>query len=154
MSQVYFGLSSTEGDRLGHLVRGVQMLRSHGREADITEYSDVVNVVLQPDGPPAFACVVGGTSAATLEALQSICRETEWSLGNEKGVLTVNLLQLGARAVGQAPRPFAAMQAGRLEAGMVQVMPGDAFARLCDWGQELIGGDEGVIGEWPSATGP
>lgn len=153
MSRVYFGLSSTEGDRLGHLVRGVQMLRSYGHEADLDEYSDVVNVGLKAEERPAYACVIGGRSGATLEALQGICRETEWALAKQPETLSVWVLQLGDQEPGGAPRPFEAIRNGRLEKNMTRALPGDEFRRICDWGQEIIDKESHVIGEWPSATG-
>lgn len=153
MSRLVLGLSSREGDRLGHLVRGVQMLRSYGHEADIEEYSDVVSVVLQAEEEPSFACVISGESEASFEALQGICRETEWALGKQPETLTVWILQHGDRRPGQAPRPFQSIRDSRLEAGMGRVLPGDEFRKICDWGQQLIGEDADVMGEWPSATG-
>ena len=106
MSRIFLGLSSREGDRLGHLVRGVQMLRSYGHEADIEGYSDVVSLVLQAEEEPSFACVLSGESGATFEALQGICRETEWALGKQPETLTVWILQHGERRPGKAPRAF------------------------------------------------
>lgn len=153
MSRLFLGLSSREGDRLGHLVRGVQMLRSYGREADIQRYSDVVSVVLRAEEEPSFACVISGESEATFEALQGICRETEWALGKQPERLTVWILQHGERRPGTSPRPFEAIRAGRLEEGMTPVMPGEEFRKICLWGQQLIGEETDVIGEWPSATG-
>ncbi|MFZ5825139.1 MAG: hypothetical protein ACOY94_12500 [Bacillota bacterium] len=153
MSRIFLGLSSREGDRLGHLVRGVQMLRSYGHEADIEGYSDVVSLVLKAEEEPSFACVLSGESGATFEALQGICRETEWALGKQPETLTVWILQHGERRPGKAPRAFEAIRAGRLEAGMTRVMEAGEFRRICDWGQEIIGDESDVIGEWPSATG-
>lgn len=153
MSRVYFGLCSTEGDRLGHLVRGVQMLRSYGREAEIAEYSDVVDVRLQAGAPPAFACVVGGQTEATPEALEGICRETVWALGKEPETLSLWILRVGDHPHGAAPPAFEAIRQGTLDEGMTRVLSGAEFARICDWGQRARG-EEDVIGEWPSATGP
>lgn len=153
MKRVYFGLSSTEGDRLGHLVRGVQMLRSYGREADIDEYSDVVDLALRAEERPAFACVVGGETEADLEALHGICRETEWALGDQPETLSVTVLRFGERRPGQAPKAFDAIRSGRLHGSMRRALSADEFRRICDWGQVLIGEDTDVIGEWPSATG-
>lgn len=150
MKRIYFGLSSNEGDRLGHLVRGVQMLRSYGAEAAIDQFSDVVQAQLGPDQPPALACVVGGTTQADLAALQGICRETEWALGKEPGVFAVHLLQVGM----PVPAALGAIWAGDLHAGMIRALPSAEFARLCEWGQQLYGEESDVIGEWPSAAGP
>lgn len=153
MSKLFLGLSSREGDRLGHLVRGVQMLRSYGQEADIAQYSDVVTLVLRAKEEPSFACVIGGETEATFEALQGICRETEWALGKQPERLTVWVLQHGEQRPGKAPKAFDTIQAGRLEEGMTRSLPADEFRQICDWGQQLIGEDADVIGEWPSATG-
>lgn len=153
MSRVYFGLCSTEGDRLGHLVRGVQMLRSYGHEADIDRYSDVVNVVMGAEEPQAYACIIGGTSGATLESLQGICRETEWALGKQPQTLSVWVLELGEHRPGNVPCLFERLRTGKFDKGMTIALPGDEFARMCNWGQVQIGEESDVIGEWPSATG-
>lgn len=161
MSRVYFGLHSTEGDRLGHLVRGVQMLRSYGHEAEIDEYSDVVNVTLTTDDPPAFACVISGQSAATLEALKGICRETEWALGKmpescpdgeKEPALSVRILQFDDQQL-DSPRFFEAVRTGKLTKGMTVALDKEEFERICGWGQIVDGEPAEVAGEWPSATG-
>ncbi|MFZ5816488.1 MAG: hypothetical protein ACOY93_14515 [Bacillota bacterium] len=138
---------------MGHLVRGVQMLRSYGREAAIDRCSDVVDLRLSPGEPPAYACVLEGSTGAALDALQGILRETEWALGKREATLKLWILQYGDQRPGSAPRAFEAIRSGRLEEGMTRVLPGGEFARLCDWGQQEIGAEPGVIGEWPSATG-
>jgi hypothetical protein len=153
MAKVYLGLISQEGDRLGHLVRGVQMLRSYGDEARVIGYSSVVDWSGQADEPPALCCVLECQSDATEEALNGICRETEWALGDEPDVLQVHVLRHGATESGDAPAPLLAMLAGSDAAGMTMQNDRYEFARLCDWGQQLIGEDADVIGEWPSATG-
>lgn len=129
------------------------MLRSYGREADIEEYSDVVYLALRADEPPAFACVVSGESEATFTAFQGILRETEWALGDQPRTLSAWLLQHGERRPGKAPAALEAIGAGRMAEGALRVMPGAEFRQLCDWGQQLLGEESDVIGEWPSATG-
>jgi|GEM_PF-3578784 len=153
MSTVFFGLSSTEGDRLGHLVRGVQMLRSYGHEAEVERYSAVVDVPLSSQAPPALICVVGGRTAATAEGLRGICRETEWALGDEPETLTVRVLQVGERQRSGVPAPLLDLLHGRLTPAMTQVLSAGEFEQLCDWGQQLLGADLDIMGEWPSATG-
>ncbi len=153
MSRVFFGLSSTEGDRLGHLVRGVQMLRSYGHEAEIERYSAVVNVPLLAEEPPALICVVSGQAEATWEGLLGICRETEWALGDQPEILQVWLLQHGSRQGKEMPRPLTAIVQGQRVAGGTQVLSAAEFERLCDWGQQTLGAETDIMGEWPSATG-
>lgn len=153
MTNVSFGLISSEGDQLGHLVRGVQMLRSYGKEADIERYSDVVYVANKADEPPRHCVVITGQTDTTPEGLDGICRETEWALGKEPSVLQVFIVDHdGKRPRGVPPELVALAEGKRIEGGMLST-PGDEFARLCDWGQKLVDGETEVMGEWPSATG-
>lgn len=153
MIRVFLGLMSQEGDRLGHLVRGVQMLRSYGKEASVIRYSDVADWTGHADEPPTLCCVLECMSEATAQALQGMARETEWALGDEPRVLRVKVLQYGTQESAQIPTPLRLILAGGSEPGLQVVIPRPEFAKLCDWGQQLTDSDSGVIGEWPSATG-
>lgn len=153
MTSVTIGLSSTMGDRLGHLVRGVQMLRSYGSEAEVLRYSPVVYAAVRADEEPGLYCVLECDSDADLDGLRGICRDTEWALGDEPEVLTVHLLQYGDLRFGGAPEPLEALEKGKLSPGAWVYMPDEEFAKLCDWGQGLADGDTDIMGEWPSATG-
>jgi len=150
MTRVYVGLTSTEGDRLGHLVRGVQMLRSYGREAKVMRYSDVVSSAGEP---PALMCLLECNSTATLEGLQGIVRETEWALGHEPKVLTVKIVQYGDTRLDGVPGGLLTQLEQRQEPGNSVFLSRTEFAKLCDWGQNLTNGETDVMGEWPSATG-
>jgi hypothetical protein len=154
MTDVCFGLISTKGDRFGHLVRGVQMLRSYGSEAHIEEYSDVVNVASSADEPSALCCVLRGETDATADGLQGICREVQWALGEDPNVLTAVVLRLDGKDSEHVPRALQAVLQAHLRNDMAVFMPENDFAEMCDWGQQLLDGDDDVMGEWPSATGP
>jgi hypothetical protein len=142
-----------EGDRLGHLVRGVQMLRSYGDEAKITRYSDVVDWTGQADYPPALCCVLECMSDATLEGLSGIARETQWALGDEEKTLEVFIMQYGNERFQEAPPPLQSLLNEKALAGCHRLVEGHDFAQMCDWGQQMMGEDVPIIGEWPSATG-
>lgn len=150
MTRVYVGLTSTEGDRLGHLVRGVQMLRSYGGEAKVMRYSDVLSSAGEP---PALMCLLECNSTATLEGLQGIARETEWALGHEPNVLTVTIVQYGDTRAEAVPGGLLALLDQRQEPGSSVFLARAEFTKLCDWGQNLTNGETEVMGEWPSATG-
>jgi hypothetical protein len=153
MTRAYIGLISQEGDRLGHLVRGVQMLRSYGNEAKVVGYSDVVDWSGQACGRPALCCVLECHSAATEDGLQGMCRETEWALGDDPAVLQAHLLRYGNRDQEQAPGALRSLVQGAPAPDMTVMNSRYEFAKLCDWGQEITDGEDGVAGEWPSATG-
>jgi hypothetical protein len=153
MTRVFLGLTTQEGDRLGHLVRGVQMLRSYGEEARVIHYSDVVDWTGRADEQPLLGCVLECMSDATLEGLHGICRETQWALGDEDRVLKVYILKYGTQKVDQAPEPLQALLQGKFGPNMTVSEGGPAFAHLCDWGQVAPFDGTDLMGEWPSATG-
>lgn len=150
MATVHFHLTSTKGDRLGHLIRGVQMLRSYGAEADVTRCSDVINID-QAGQQPALGCVLEASSDAAADALKGICRETEWALGHDRDVLTVRFERYESDAPA-LPHPVMAVPGGTVD-GSVLFLHREEFAQLYDWGQQLLDDDGALIGEWPSATG-
>lgn len=135
----WLGLSSTEGDRLGHLVRGVQMLSSYGQECNVEQLSDVVHVETGPGEPPAMVCLVGGTAEATREELIDICRETEWSLGESPATLSVTLFP--------DQEVFVSLRNGEIGPSATLVLRQEEFTRLCDWRQPLGGGLADWMGE-------
>jgi hypothetical protein len=153
MPRTYVGLMSMEGDPLGHLVRGVQMLRSYGKEADVCHYSDVINAAHPDEGQPQLYCVVTCECDATLANLQEICREVEWALGDEPSTLSASVLQYGDQVFPNIPRPLQALMEGQQPEGTLQAMTAPDFEGICGWGQQLLDGEADVIGEWPSATG-
>jgi len=153
LTRVLLGLMSRDGDRLGHLVRAVQMLRSYGNEAKIIRYSDVMDWHGQADEAPAMCCVLECMSDASMDALSGIARETQWALGDEDDVMTVYIMQFGNERFQEAPPPLQALLEEKALACMSQVMEQHEFAQTCDWGQQIYGEDVPVAGEWPSATG-
>ncbi|MGE5675478.1 MAG: hypothetical protein ACM3XM_16650 [Mycobacterium leprae] len=152
MARIYFGLSSTEGDRLGHLVRGVQMLRSYGDEAVARGCTDVVDTTYLSDGPPALCCLLECESSAADDALRQMCRETEWALGEEPAVLTVQFFREGDEEP-RLPELLQGLLLNQPAPGFTVYTNRSDFAELYDWGQVALDGGT-VIGEWPSATGP
>lgn len=150
MNQVRIGLISREGDQLGHLVRGVQMLRSYGHEFEVQRYSDLLSIALDGVSASAICCFLDGNSAATLTALQSICRETEWALGDQPATLQVWLVQYEDNQVESAPQPL--LQAEQQDSGRTVHMEAEEFRKICVWGQQMSGSDAKVIGEWPSTA--
>lgn len=165
MSKLLLGLMSSEGDRLGHLVRGVQMLRSYGKEFDVDYYSDVVE-----DGSGALCCIVGGESDASPERVRAMARQTQWALGDADGneILRVITLQDGsvdrpgigmndltasAEVLGSGPalQSFQGLISGSGASGHLFVT-GEEFGRICDWGQSLKDGETEIMGEWPSGV--
>ncbi|MDF2630325.1 MAG: hypothetical protein K0R39_4156 [Symbiobacteriaceae bacterium] len=153
MTRVLLGLLTRDGDRLGHLVRAVQMLRSYGNEAKIMRYSDVMDWCGQADEPPAMCCMLECMSDADMESLSGIARETQWALGDEDKVLQVYIMQYGNERFQEAPPPLQALLEEKTLACMSRVEEGHEFAQMCDWGQQFMGEDVPVVGEWPSATG-
>lgn len=155
-TKVLVGLVSTEGDRLGHLVRGVQMLRSYGKEFDVTRYSKVINVPTRADQPPALCALLTGDSEASLHRWRAMVRETQWALGNAEGgdTLQVTLLRYGDQIAEFIPKPLQAVLEQGLGGGNSIYLPASEFRGICAWGQQLTDTDAPVIGEWPSATGP
>lgn len=144
MTRILIGLISRDGDRLGHLVRGVQMMRSFGKEFEVDIYSDVKNVELDATDSPALCCTLEADTDSSLDRFGAMVRETDWALG-KKG-LEIAVIQYGdRRPVGQAPREFAAP-------GEV-FLPAAEFAKICDWGQQLTDGDARVAGEWLAEPG-
>lgn len=154
MTRIFLGLTSTEGDQLGHLVRGVQMLRSYGEEASVIRYFDVINQPAEGGEPPAFCTLLECSSSADLSQLQAICKETEWALGQEKTHLTVQVVQYGDKRQDGVGEALQALLAGQRAGSTTVAMEHDQFARLCGWGQQRTDGEAPIIGEWPSATGP
>jgi len=150
MTQAYIGLMSREGDRLGHLVRGVQMLRSYGAEADVLSYSGAVDVSPRPGEEPALCCLLECSSDATLEGLRGICRETEWALGENPRVLTASVVQYDGHTQDDVPECLQGLMENRYD-GAPRLEGPDAFAALCDWGQ--VSEEDQIMGEWPSAVG-
>lgn len=153
MTRVLLGLLTRDGDRLGHLVRAVQMLRSYGNEAKILRYSDVMDWCGQADEAPAMCCMLECMSDADMESLSGIARETQWALGDEDQVLQVYIMQFGNERFQEAPPPLQALLEEKALACMSLVKDGHEFAQMCDWGQQFMGHDVDVAGEWPSATG-
>ncbi|HWI65530.1 MAG TPA: hypothetical protein VNT75_27175 [Symbiobacteriaceae bacterium] len=152
MTRVLLGIMSREGDRMGHLVRAVQMLRSYGKEAKIVRYSDVMNWECE-DEPPTMCCMLECMSDAAVDALSGIARETQWALGDDGDVLTVYIMQFGNERFQEAPPPLQALLEEKTLACMTRVMEQHEFAQMCDWGQTVFGQEAQVAGEWPSATG-
>lgn len=153
MTRVFLGLTSEKGDRLGHLVRGVQMLRSYGEEAHVIRYSDVVDYQGRADGAPVLGCVLECMSDASLEGLHGIARETQWALGDEDEVLKVYVLKYGDQSVDPAPEPLQSLLAGQQPVNAMVSEGEHTFAHMCDWGQVGPWEETQVMGEWPSATG-
>lgn len=153
MTRVLLGLTTRAGDRLGHLVRAVQMLRSYGSEVKVVRYSDVVDWVNQDDQQPSMCCILECMSTASLEGLSGITRETQWALGNEDEVLQVYIMQFGNERFQEAPPCLDALLQEKALACMKRIMDQHEFAKACDWGQQVPGGETRVAGEWPSATG-
>jgi hypothetical protein len=153
MASVIIGLSSYSGDRLGHLVRGVQMLRSYGSEAHVEHYFDVVSDSKSGDLTPALCTVIACSTNSDVEGLIALSRETEWALGDKPEVLTVTLLQYEDQALTDGHETHWALVWARQVENVVRFLPSREFAQLCDWGQVSLSGEGGVIGEWPSATG-
>lgn len=152
MSTVYIGLMSTDGDRIGHLVRGVQMLRSYGKEADVERYSDVIQAEEVTVGEQsALCCLIECGSDASPENLRGILRETEWALGDDPSVLTARLVRFGQQTLEDVPQPMLALLQGQGEHEVF--LPAEEFEHICDWGQQSPDGNADIIGEWPSATG-
>jgi len=151
MYKVRIGLTSREGDQLGHLVRGVQMLRSFGHEFEVERYSNLLSVDVEGISTAAVCCFLDGKSAATLEALLSICSETEWALGDQPATLQVWLVHVDGSPVESAPETL--LQAERQQAGRRLHMAAEEFRKICDWGQAMPDSKSDVIGEWPSASG-
>ncbi|HYG58844.1 MAG TPA: hypothetical protein VD902_12370 [Symbiobacteriaceae bacterium] len=153
MTRVYIGLMTREGDRLGHLVRGVQMLRSYGSEVKVMSYSDVVDASDRADEPPALCCLLECSSTADLEGLRGIMHETQWALGDENKVLTAHVVQFGEMRMTDAPGPLLALRTGQREPGTKVALTWPEFAKACDWGQQATDSEHDPAGEWPSATG-
>lgn len=152
MSTVYIGLMSTDGDRIGHLVRGVQMLRSYGKEADVERYSDVIQAGEVTTGEqPALCCLIECESDTSPENMRGILREVEWALGDDPSVLTARLVRFGQQTLEDVPRPMLTLLEG--EGGYEVFQPAGEFEQICDWGQQHPDGNADIIGEWPSATG-
>ncbi len=153
-TQVLVGLTSTSGDRLGHLVRGVQMLRSYGKEFETDRYSKVINVPLSADEPPALCALLTGESEANLFRWRAMIRETQWALGDSDGggILTVALVRHGHHVAESLPRPLQSVLQHGLGQGNTMFLSAGEFRRMCAWGQSLIDSREPVIGEWPSAV--
>lgn len=153
MMKVFLGLISTQGDRLGHLVRSVQMLSSYGHEAKPVRFFDVVNSTVVADQPPALCTVVECACKADRPELDEICREVEWALGEDHRTLQVVIARCGDKAGKHVPTTIQALLTGELEPGMQVMLSRETFTKLCGWGQQLLDGTEPVIGEQPGATG-
>lgn len=133
LREISLTLRSREGDRLGHLVRGVQMLRSYGKEFQLRSVSDVVDTGEKGGRPPALECRVTALSDATDEQLNAMLRETDWALGEH--CLSLRLEPEGGVA-------------GPVPGGQVY-MKAKEFEAICGWGQQLSGSPAPVMGEWP-----
>lgn len=83
MPRLHVSLSSREGDRMGHLVRAVQMIYSYGKECDVLSCSDVWEDMV-PGEPLCLAVVLEADSENSEQAVRQVCKEVEWSLG-ERG---------------------------------------------------------------------
>jgi hypothetical protein len=151
MQKVFIGLGSHEGDRIGHLVRAVQMLRSYGKETKVVRYFDVLSEPANERKPQGLFTVLEFVSEATDAGLQGICKETEWSLGDHPETLNVLLLEKRRRE--PIADPFEALLVGKVDDRFTLFTDAVAFAKLCDWGQRRGGEGTDVMGEWPSATG-
>lgn len=155
MSALQIGLISLEGDHIGHLVRAVQMLRSYGKECQVSAYSDVVDVVISGDEPSAGCCLLTVESDCTCEELEAIRQETEWSLGSEDGdaPFQVWVVRRDGQLRDPLPRPLVALAEGQWEPDMSLVLDASEFKQLCAWGQIYEGAEASVAGEWPGAVG-
>lgn len=136
MTWVTLELLSREGDRLGHLVRGVQMLRSYGQEFVLHGNSDVWQSGAEP---PALHCRLDAETACEREPFAGILRETAWALGDT--ALQLRLLKWGDGA------PLGD------QAGEAVFMKAEEFEEICRWGQQLSGQKAPVQGEWLGEPG-
>jgi len=154
MSELQIGLISRTGNQLGHLIRGVQMLRSYGKEFELTGCSDVVAAPLSAGEGPALCCLLTAESDASEERIAALCRETEWALGStdENPTLEVWILRQNGCENDPGPRPLQALLYGEAQPGLSLFQPGAEFLSLCDWGQALYDEATDVIGEWPAAV--
>lgn len=154
MTELQIGLVSRKGNQLGHLVRGVQMLRSYGKEFELAACSDVVAATLSAGEMPALCCLLTAESEADEERIAAMCRETEWALGStdENPTLEVWIVQENGRNNDPVPGPLRSLQQGELHSDLDMFQPGEEFLSLCDWGQALYDEDTDVIGEWPAAV--
>lgn len=153
-SKVLVGLTSREGDRLGHLVRAVQMLRSYGKEFEVVRYSKVINVPFSTDEHPALCALLTGESEAELWRWRAMIRETQWALGDSKGdrTLEVTLLRYNDEIAQDVPTPLQKVLQHGLTDGNTMYLSAFEFRGICAWGQQLTDSVAPVIGEWPSAT--
>lgn len=107
MARVYLSLLSEKGDRLGHLVRGVNMMMSYGKECQIRRVSSVYEAQPVADRPPGLFAVVEADTTSPPARLLDFCQEVEWALGRargeQQGTLDVDLLLYGDE-VSTAPR--------------------------------------------------
>lgn len=133
MREISLTLRSREGDRLGHLVRGVQMLSSYGKEFELRSVSDVLDTGDEGGAASALECRVTAVSDATDEQLAAMVRETEWALGDH--CLSVQLGKDGEEAGART--------------GAERFLESKEFRAICDWGQQLSGSPAPVMGEWP-----
>ena len=154
MTRLHIGLISREGNQLGHLVRGVQMLRSYGKECEVDTYSDVVAAPLSAGEGAALCCLLTAQSDATEERIAAMCRETEWALGatDQNPTLEVWIVRQNDRDNDPVPGPLKALRDGEVQAGLSTLTAAPVFMSICDWGQALSDEDTDVIGEWPDAV--
>lgn len=105
--RMYLSLASDKGDRLGHLVRGVNMMMSYGKECRIRRLSSLYEAQPVADRPPGLFAVVEADTEMPPNRTLDFCQEVEWSLGRahgeEQGTLDVDVLLFG-NEVSTAPR--------------------------------------------------
>lgn len=169
-------LVSQRGDRLGHLVRGVQMLMSYGRECRIRRVSSIYVAEPGPDVAPRLLAVVAAETDLAPLGVLALCREVEWALGQgegqETGALAVDVVWYGAGGGHGLQGPAAPIQVGdpALDAALAelagkqawagagtgdarQYLDAAAFRRLCQPGQRDGAAGARVMGEAPGLDG-
>lgn len=146
MREITLQLTSGEGDRLGHLVRGVQMLRSYGQEFVLQEIGDVMEVA-HAEEPDELRVLVTGTSTLDREGLRQLCQEVQWSLGAPSQRPSRDDA-LGVEPVG-ALSPAPGERGPGLTPPEKRFLDAATFMAACAWGQRADGHPADVIGERP-----
>lgn len=116
MRDLHLVLRSNEGDVIGHLVRGIQMLGSYGKEWELHSIGDVR---LCGESPPCVQVLLTGRTGTTPEGWSRVEREVLWSLHSEEGE--------------RAPLYVKVVPEGWAPAGEI-VLPASEFRHMCDWG--------------------